>query len=79
MNESGSIVGEKLLAKLIQTFPEAKLMLEKMKDQNGIFNGLIANHLIEKDKLTKKIYEILKEESSYFVIGEYKKIYSPLD
>ena len=54
-------------------------MLEKMKDQNGIFNWLIANHLIEKDKLTKKIYEILKEESSYFENEEKELIYSPLD
>ena len=54
-------------------------MLEKMKDKNGIINGIIANHLIEKDKLTKKIYEQLKEEGSYFVIGENKKIYSQLD
>ena len=53
-------------------------MLEKMKDKNGIINGMIANHLIEKDKLTKKIYEQLKKESSYFYIGE-NKINSSLD
>ena len=36
-----------------------------MKDHNGIINGMIANHLIEKDKLTKKIYEQLKEEGRF--------------
>ena len=54
-------------------------MLETMKDQNGIINGMIANHLIEKDKLTKKIYDQLKKESSYFVIRENKIINSSLD
>ena len=53
-------------------------MLEKMKDKNGIINGMIANHLIEKDKLTKKIYKQLKKESSYFYIEE-NKMYSSLD
>ena len=53
-------------------------MLEKMNDKNGIINGMIANHLIEKDKLTKKIYEQLKKESSYFYIED-NKMYSSLD
>ena len=79
MNESVAFNREKLVAKLIKTIPEAKLMLETMKDQYGIISGMIANHLIEKDKLTKKIYNQLKEEGSYFVIGENEKIYSRLD
>ena len=49
-----------------------------MKDKNGMINGMIANHLIEIDKLTKKIYKQLKKESSYFYI-EQNKIYSSLD
>ena len=53
-------------------------MLKKMKDKNGIINGMTANHLIGKDKLTKKIYKQLKKESCYFYIGE-NKIYSSLD
>ena len=53
-------------------------MLEKMKDKNGMINGMIANHLIEKDKLTKKIYKQLKKESSYFYIED-NKMYSSLD
>ena len=32
MNESGAINREKLVANLIETIPEAKLMLQKMKD-----------------------------------------------
>ena len=32
MNESGAINKEKLLSNLIETIPEAKLMLQKMKD-----------------------------------------------
>ena len=44
----------------------------------SMINGMIENHLIDKDKLTKKIYEQLKKESSYFYIGE-NKIYSSLD
>ena len=40
---------------------------------------MIANHLIENDIPTKKIYTQLKEESSYFENEENKKIYSPLD
>ena len=79
MNNLVAINREKLVAKLIKTIPEARLMLEKLKDKNGIINGMIANNLIEKDKPTKKIYEQLKEEGSYFVIGENKKIYSKLD
>ena len=76
MNKTVAINREKLVSKLIKTIPGAGLMLEQMKDKNGIFNGMIANHLIEKDKPTKKIYEQLKEEGSYFVNGENKKIYS---
>ena len=49
-----------------------------MKDKNGMINGMIANHLIEIDKLTKKIYKQLKKESSYFNIEE-NKMYSSLD
>ena len=56
MNESVAFNREKLLAKLIKTIPQARLMLETMKDQYGIISGMIANHLIEKDKITKKIY-----------------------
>ena len=40
---------------------------------------MIANHLIENDIPTKKIYQQLKEESSYFENEENEKIYSPLD
>ena len=35
--------------------------------------------LIEKNKSTKKIYDILKNNSRNFYIGKKKKIYSPLD
>ena len=37
----------------LNLIPEAKIMLETMKDQNAIINGIIANYLIEKDKITK--------------------------
>ena len=40
---------------------------------------MIANHLIENDIPTKKIYQQLKEESSYFENEEKELIYSPLD
>ena len=40
---------------------------------------MIANHLIENDIPTKKIYSQLKEESSYFENEEKELIYSPLD
>ena len=40
---------------------------------------MIANHLIENDIPTKKIYQQLKEEGSYFENEEKELIYSPLD
>ena len=49
-----------------------------MNDKIGIISGIIANHLIKKDKLSKKIYEQLKEENSHFYIGK-NKINSPLN
>ena len=35
-----------LKATLILLIPEAKKMLETMRDQNAIINGIIANYLI---------------------------------
>ena len=37
----------------LNLIPKAKIMLETMRDQNAIINGIIANYLIEKDKITK--------------------------
>ena len=48
-------------------------------DLKRIIDGKIANMLIEKNKSTKKIYDILKKNSSNFLNGVNKKIYSPLD
>ena len=48
-------------------------------DLKRIIDGIIVNMLIEKNKSTKKIYQILKKNSSYFRNEGNKKIYSPLD
>ena len=50
-------------------------------DLKTIIDGIVANMLIEseKNKSTKKIYDILKNNGRNFNIGKKKKIYSPLD
>ena len=48
-------------------------------DLKRIIDGKIANMLIEKNKSTKKIYDILKNNSRNFYIGNKKKNYSPLN
>ena len=78
MNAEGEVDKLKLVAKLNQTFLKGKKMLKTMVDQDSLIDGIVANYFLEKDKYTKKIYEQLKKESSYFYIGE-KKIYSSLD
>jgi len=41
----------------LNLIPKAKIMLITMRDQNTIINGIIANYLIEKDKITKYIFD----------------------
>ena len=56
MNESGAINREKLVESLIQTISGGRSILEKMNNFVGIIAFIIANHLIENDIPTKKIY-----------------------
>ena len=63
----------------LNLIPKAKIMLITMRDQNTIINGIIANYLIEKDKITKYIFDQLKKESINFINKDGNTIYSPLD
>ena len=67
MNESGEIEKKKLADAIYQTnFSQPKKMQVTINDLKNIIDGKIANMLIEKNKSTKKIYEILKKNSSNF-------------